>query len=159
MQTILNYEAAKAVLAGIANYLDADFDQLGISPIDFKLTYDPVIWRTEQRLRVVRTLEALLYGTTSMLGLSRLQLPAEYIAAIVATFVAPCNRKLACIYLADIGTGRRAEDLAQGVSTEQVSPEQLFALVFLLSQNDAGTQARQQFAQRLGLAVAASVKA
>lgn len=154
----LNYEAAKAVITQIANYLEADFDALGVSPDDFKITHQPVLWRAEQRIRVIRTLEALMFGSAGMLGLARLKLPAEFIAAIVATFVAPCNRKLACYYLEDVSTGGRAEDMAAGITTENVTAAQLFALVILLSQEEAATKARQDFAVRIGFAVAQSVK-
>lgn len=153
----LNYEAAKAVMTSIAQYLEADFDQLGVSPDDFKLTYQPVIWRSEHRIRVIRTLEALMFGTAGMLGLARIKLPAEFIAAIVATFVAPCNRRLATMYLDDVGTGGRAEDMAAGLTFEAVGPERLFALVVLLSQED-NTKVRQDFATRIGYAVTQSVK-
>lgn len=153
MQHGLNYEAAKAVMVAIAKYLDADFDQLGITPADFRMTYDEVIWRGEQRIRVIRTLEALLFGTAGMMGIPRGKLPAEFVAGVVTGFVAPCNRRLACYYLEEIGTGGRAEDMAAGLSFEPVGADRLFALVVLLSQEEGATKVRQDFATRLGFTV------
>lgn len=149
----LSVSTALATMRAIPEYLSADYDALGILPEDFNLVHGDSIWRSEHRVRVSRTLEGLLYGVTSMLGLGRLSVPAEYVAAIIATLVGPANRQTACIWLAEIGgTGARSLDLAAAKAAGEVDvvgASQLFALVLELSSTDESNSVRQRFTDRL----------
>jgi len=150
----LNYAVAHGVMKSIAQYTSADFDSLGITPEDYKLAHGDTMWTRENRRRVVATLDALIYGTIDVLGMGRFAVPTEYVAAILATFVAPLNRQVACIWMAEQGTtGSKASDLAaagQVASTvDKSTPSQLFALVILLSQDDASTEVRQKFEAKM----------
>lgn len=150
----LAYEAALATMSSIADYTSADFDTLGISYQDFNLVYGNTQWTRDQRRRVTQTLDALLFGTLDVIGLPRIAVPAEYVAAVISSFVAPANRQIACIWLAEQrATGPRAIDLAaagvEALHVDPVSASQLFALVILLSENDRSSEVRQSFAQRM----------
>jgi len=150
----LSVGTSLAVMSQIAQYASADFDSLGILPQDYDLAHGDAPWIRDQRLRVVKTLEALMFGTLDVMGVSRFALPAEYVAAIIATFVSPCNRMVACQWIAENGsTIARAQDLAaQGIQASQVDkcqPSKLFALVCLLTENDASTEARASFESRI----------
>jgi len=143
-------------MRSIAEYTSADFDSLGISPEDYKLANGNTSWQREQRRRVVTTLDALIFGTVDVLGLGRFQIPTEYVAAIVSTFVSPVNRMVCCTWLAEQGTtGARAQDLAvagQVASTvDKSTPSQLFALVCQLSETDESAQVRKQFESRMNV--------
>jgi len=150
----LSFAVAHSVMTSIASYTAADFHSLGITPEDYKLTNGNTQWVREHRRRVTQTLDALIFGTIDALGLGRFQVPTEYVAPIIATFVAPGNRMVACIWLAEQGTtGARAADLSvagQVASTvDKSTPSQLFALVCELSQTEASSSVRKQFEQRM----------
>lgn len=163
MQGNLSYETALATLKVIDQYAAADFDTLGISQSDFELVSDRKVWLRAHIPVVMRTFNALLYGTLEVQGIPKIIVPAEYVAAVVASFVAPENRMLACVWLAqEHKTGASAIELsARAHSTAQMgttSGDQLFALVLQLSNNDASTEARKNFRARLGLAVEISTR-
>lgn len=149
----LSYESALGTMRAIAAYTSADFDALGIQPQDFALTYEATPWTRDNRRRVMATLDALLFGTLDVMGLPRIAVPAEYAAAIISTFVAPLNRQVACVWMAEgrVG-GRSAMDLAAGGNEGDVDPasaSQLFSLCVLLSDTDVSTAVRQQFRARM----------
>lgn len=155
----LHTEAAIGTMKAIADYTSADFSVLGITEDDFQLTYAPAPWKREHRRRVTQTLDALLFGTLDQMGLPRIAVPAEYVAAVIATFVAPCNRMVSCLWLAEQrATGARAMDLAaagmEGAYVDPVSASQLFALVISLSDTDRSTEVRANFKSRMDKRVA-----
>lgn len=154
----LSYETALATLRIIDQYTSADFDTLGINEQDFEYASGPQPWRRDNINRVMRTLNALTFGTLEVMAMPKIVVPAEYIAAIVSSFVHPANRMVACVWLAqERQTGVGALELsARNQTTSQMDPasaDQLFALVIALSDNDASTEARKNFRHRLGLAV------
>lgn len=154
----LSYETALATLRIIDQYTSADFDTLGINQQDFEYASGPQPWRRDNITRVMRTLNALTFGTLEVMAMPKIVVPAEYVAAIVSTFVHPANRMVACVWLAqERQTGVGALELsARNATTSQMDPasaDQLFALVCQLSDTDASTEARANFRTRLGLAV------
>jgi hypothetical protein len=153
----LSYEAALQVLKVIDKYTAADFDALGITESDFEIASGNAPWRRDQLIRVMRTLNALVYGSLEVLALPKIRVPSEYVAAIVASFVHPSNRMIACTWLAmEKQTGAGAMDMSSRNTTQEIehaSAEQLFSLVIALSDTEASTDARKSFRKRLGLAV------
>lgn len=149
----LSFEQAHAVMKVISDYTSADFETLGVTPEDYALAASQNLWLNQHRPRVERVMEALLYGTTDLLGIGRIELPAEYIAAVVSTFIAPGNRRTACTWLSERKlSGTAANQLATGLASVQMSPassQQLFALVIALSETDASTEARKNFTTRI----------
>lgn len=108
---------------------------LNISAEDVALCKGATAWSTTDRPRVRRVLDAYLYGCVDALGLPRFELPAEYVAAIIAVFVHPCNYFAACTWI----TGAVSqEELLSGKSGkvpegfEKVKPSQLFAIIIEL---------------------------
>lgn len=156
MKINLSYETALATLKVIDQYAAADFDTLGISQQDFELASNVTVWLRPHLPVVMRTLNALIFGTLEVQGIGKIVVPSEYVAAIVATFVAPPNRMLACQWLAqERQTGVGAIELSSRANVAEVqrtTGDQLFALVLQLSNHDASSEARRNFRQRLGLA-------
>lgn len=150
----LNYSAALATMQAISEYTSADFEQLGILPADYKLAASDKPWIRDNRRKVVTVLDALLFGTLDVMGLPRIAVPSEYVAAIVSTFVAPSNRMTACLWLAEQRmTGAKAMDLAsrgaEAAETDPTAGSQLFALVCLLSDNDSSNEVRQKYLAKM----------
>lgn len=154
----LSRATARSVLRTIDKYTVADFDGLGITQQHFELATGEQPWRRDHIHAVMKTLNAILFGTLEQLAMPKIQVPAEYVAAIVASFVAPGNRMVACVWLAsERKTGVGALELAARAHTDELVPTsatQLFALVVELSDTDESTQARLNFLDRLGLAFA-----
>ena len=113
--------------------------KLGVTEEDFTLMTGDTVWTADIRPPIRRALEVCIYGVVDMIGLPRFELPAEYIAAIISTFVAPVNYFPACTWLAG---GLSNEDIIQGrdaeavMGFEKVTPQLLFALVVEL-ENEA----------------------
>lgn len=108
---------------------------LGITEDDVSIVTSDEPWLTSDRPVVRKTLDAFIYGTIEALGLARFQLPSEYIAAVISTFVSPCNYFPACTWVTG---GVSNEELANGVrgvapqGFEESTPQKLFALVLEL---------------------------
>ena len=99
---------------------------LGITAVDFEFVTGSVPWTREDRGRVRAVLDAVCHGVVDLLGAPRLNLPAEYMAAVLVTFVKPVNMHLACLWCERQAS---AEDITEGGSVEAVSADKLFALV------------------------------
>lgn len=148
----INYAAASGVLTVIADELNPDLQSLGITKQDHQKTVGNDAWLRDNRAGVVRTLKAVLFGSTEILGLPPITLPTEYIAAVITAFVAPKNRMTACHWLSDESiTGVLAQDLANpnGGGLEISKPSTLFAIVTMLSNESETGAAREQFNQRM----------
>lgn len=103
-------------------------------------------WIASQRADIRASLETLCHSSTEVMGLPRFELPAEYVAAVIAVFVHPCNIAVACSWME--GRLPRAMDLhGRGDSTpqgmEHLTASQLFAMVLdILGNQDTGPVAR-----------------
>lgn len=152
----LSFETARATLKVIDQYMAADFDTIGVSQSDFELTSNSAVWLRPHLPVVMRTLNALIFGSLEVQGIGKIIVPSEYVAAVIASFVAPPNRILACIWLAqERQTGVGALELSARATPAEIvrtTGDQLFALVLQLSNDDAASEARRNFRNRLGLA-------
>lgn len=125
----------------------------GVAKPDFDLVTRREPWLGTDRERVVRVLNSLLFGSLDLLGLPRIQAPAEYIAAVLVTFVAPVNYQLACRFFEQ---SRPVDDLALNPGSqamETVTASQLFAMVIDLYDPAALSQTAAAFEKRVGLAI------
>lgn len=138
----------------IVEYVDTDLTPLGITQEDQDITMGETSWLASDRPQVTRTIEALVHGTLNAEGIGHIKVPAEYIAAVLATAIAPCNQRKACIYLQDYGQiGQPAMEHASGSTFEPVTADQLFSLV-VLANGDKHTGAfRTALASRMEVAL------
>lgn len=147
-----------ALLRSIEQYTPADFDLLGITKEQFEQASQPVPWRRENLNQVMRTLNCVLFGTLEVMAIPKIVVPSEYVAAHIVAIVAPANRMLACIWLAqERQTGVGALELSarqnQSAQYDPTSADTLFALVCLLSDTEEANFARDRFRVRLGLRI------
>lgn len=154
----LSVASAMALLRAIEQYTPADFDLLGITQEQFEMASQPAPWRRENLSIVMRTLNCILFGTLEVMGVPKIVVPSEYVAAHVVAIVNPANRMLACIWLAqERQTGVGALELAarqqQTSQYDPTSADHLFALVCLLSDTEEANFARDRFRVRLGLRI------
>lgn len=155
MKTQLSFATAYAVQKVFGDFLSADFQALGITPMDWELLKQSTPWRRDQTQRVLRTISAVVYGTLEVMNMPKFNVPAEFVACTLAATVHPGNMFVACQWLAyERLTGVPADDLAERTTTgwEQSTPEQLLALVLKLMNSDANEKARKDFEYRVGVA-------
>lgn len=156
--TNLSFESAYALLKRIDQYVAADFDALGITPQDFQLVANDAPWRRDNLNRVMRTMNALLFGTLEVMGMPKIVIPSEYLAAIITAVVAPANRMVCCVWMAqERQTGIGAlEQSARSQATSQLDPtsaDALFALVVMLTDSNGSNEARIRMHKKLGVAI------
>lgn len=154
----LSLVTVKSIMKRIGNMVNADFQTLGVTEQDYQTTIDDADWAVSNKRTVVNVVEALLFSTLDNAGIPQHAMPAEFIAAVVGTFIAPNNQLLACNWIAErSNTGYAIGELATGAepaSLQQVSPAQLFALLQLAEAD--GTKARKDFQKRILQSVSAT---
>lgn len=132
------------------------FQSLGITPEDFELLTGKTIWVAGDRHRVRSCLDAACAGVMDVVGVPRFEMPAEYIAAVIACFVAPANVLTACRWM----ERQRAGDELRGATSgsELVDPSQVFALVLLIYDDKETGEIRQAFEKLVNGAIKRSTE-
>ena len=151
----IDYRTAVGVLRMMAERAMVDsIASFGISEADWKLVTGPKPWIGLDRARVCRVLDSLIFGSMDLAGLPRFRVPAEYVSAVLVTFVSPNNLMLACAWREQSPS---ADDLSRidGVGAEPVRAHQLFALCTRLhSQNGIEkSSAQAAFEKHVGAAI------
>lgn len=103
---------------------------LSLSQSDKDLLMSDVLWLPSERARAARLVEQCCFGSLDALGLQRFQLPAEWIASVIAHFVEPINWQVAAFSLCN---GTIDLDQALGGEIEPVKAEKLYSMVLLAS--------------------------
>jgi len=133
----------KSLLAG-------SLDAYGVSVPDYKMVTGDRPFVGADRMRVSRTLQSLTYGALDAMGIPRFEVPAEYAAAIIATFVHPVNLLVACVFCDRL---QPSDGVLGDGDGELTSPQELFALVVqFLEDPGVSSKAKEQFNKRVGLA-------
>lgn len=144
-----NYMVARNAMLLIKNGAASDaFEALGISTIDFELCCGDSPWIGADRGRICSILSMLTHGTLDVVALPRIEVPAEFMAGVISTFVAPGNLGVACRWME---AGDTAESIASGGSLEAVTAARLFALCCMLAADAPAAQAAWR--KRTGRAV------
>lgn len=149
----LNYQVARGAMSMIANQARiGHLDNIGISIEDFEKVNGQVPWMAVDRNRVTLALNTMLTSTLDVIGLPRFQLPAEYMAAGIALFVAPINVHSACRFIERPGS---SESLGRGVDEpERCTAQQLFALIVQLVSDPERSAAKHMFERNTGIKLA-----
>ncbi|UOF78724.1 scaffold protein [Microviridae sp.] len=158
MTSNVSLTTALALMRQMDKLTAADFDSIGVTDQDWNITCGEGVFLRNDIPVVVRTLNSLIFGTLEMQGISKIVVPVEYVAPVIAVFVKPQNWHLACIYLAQenrIGPSALELSARQGNpgEVEKCSADQLFALVALIVADGGHVEVRQRFAKRMSLAV------
>lgn len=150
-----SFATALATMRQIVDYTSGEFAALGVSEDDLELTHGEMMWQRQHVHTVLKTLNSLMFGTLEIMGMPKINIPAEFQAALIATFVAPVNRIGCCILFEQEnkigGVASEIANNAENFGVDRVARDQLFALVLELSSRDESTQARLDFKERLGL--------
>lgn len=148
-KTVVSLEVTKNCMRLIRDGLASDaFEALGISRADFELCCSSHPYIGADRPRITQVLNALTHGTLDVVGLPRIEVPAEFRAAVIACFVHAGNLAVACRWLE---SGFTAGDISAGGDVEPVTARQLFALCVQMV--DDGSTAQAAWRKRTGRAV------
>ena len=124
---------------------------LGITDTDYSLVIGHTPWVAAQRARVRQTLDTLAAGVMDITGVPRFEMPAEFYAALIISFVSPINMQMACRWL----EGHRSRDSIAGLSADSnpPKPEVVFCFVCDLYTTEGAKQIRAQFEKNVGLSI------
>ena len=120
---------------------------MGINDADWDLLTGSRSWVAPDRSRVTAMLQDLVFGSMDVAQLPRMNIAAEYQAAVIVAFVGPNNIGKAAHWLS--GAMPTNEALAAGVEADNVTPDQLFALC-LEAYNDDISSFKALFESALG---------
>ena len=126
----VSYEMLIGSMRVIADGINMNsLEAQGLSRQEFKFVSSKQPWVGSDRVKVQRILSALLQGTLDVIGLPRMQLPAEYAASVINFFVHPCNYMTACVWCERVYSSESILDNQE--LKEDYSPDELFALVLI----------------------------
>lgn len=140
---------AMKLLAG-SSYTEI-FGSLGITKEEFEKVTRASCWVSQDRGEVRKTLDALCAGVMDVTGVPRFEMPAEYVAAVIVSYVNPTNIQVACRWM----EGQRPAEVVRGASSTpgQVDPAQLFVLCCMLYDDEACAEVAQLFEKRVSSAL------
>ena len=134
--------------------INGDLATFGVTDSDWTLLRQATPWTADKRSTVERIFHALVFGAMDAQGIARVNPPAEYIAAVLSTFVNGANLITACRW---VETFTPAEDIANGAPYEPATPDQLFSMCCMLEHQTGDIASR--FEKKMGLAQAKAAKA
>ena len=154
----LSLNIAHALFSRIDEYTVGDFAALGINKQDFMKLSQDLPWRRDEIRNTMRTFNALMFGSLEIMGVPKMTVPAEYVGAVIAATVNPANQMLACVWLsAERSTGAGALEMSARGETnpsyDQVTGEQLFAIVLGLQSTEDSNEIRTRFRTKFGLRI------
>lgn len=130
-----NYSICYAAMAVISDTVKkVGIQSLGINQDDFDKTTGEAVWMSADRPVATRTIQQLCYGVMDAQNVPRIDLPAEYLAGIIALYVSPVNRFAACGWSA--GEMLSVDLASRNEAPERFDASRLFALVLLASSKD-----------------------
>jgi len=152
----LSYEAMMATMSDVVAMAPADLEALGATDLDIKLVAQAVPWQRTQIPRVTRTIMTVCVGVLELHGIPRCTVPAEHLAAVIATLVHPVNRIVACVWLAEEKIAS-ATAMAYGADNPtqmaKITADQLRGLVVLGSHNEKSNTVRKAWANKFKIAI------
>ena len=105
----------------------------GVSQDLFDKVKGDTPWKGSDRMEVSRCILALMHGICDIVGVPRIRLCAEYVAASIASFVHPVNTKLACNWVeVKESAAEMPGSNEKSVKHELITADKLHALVVLL---------------------------
>ncbi len=150
---MLTLAIAKGAMYALSRGTGTDIlESIGILPKELELAQGDISWTAQQRPQVVKTLDALTFGTMDVLGLPRFTVPAEFTGAVIVMYTTPINWMVACRWLEG---GSKAQDLSNpngnngGESAEPATAAQLFSICLQLQNDGIVAECRAAFEKKV----------
>ena len=126
----------------------------GIEPYDWEILTSRENWSPDQARSMRNVIASIVEVSMTIAGLPAIPLPGQYVAAVIAEVVAPCNRMVACARAPDTFDATDASGIVGTHEIKPITPQQLMALVLAYS----GGLGDEPAALRLPREVAEKVK-
>lgn len=101
----------------------------GVSAMDMDYLRGSGLWAQDMRTKMRTTLDSLIYGTLDIAGLPRVDVPAELVAAIVASVVDPINWMTCAAWLEGLKPARDLKEPGESVQIERVNAGRMLTLI------------------------------
>ena len=105
----------------------------GIEQSHWELLTQSEYWTPDQARAIRSILANVIEVSMTIAGMPPIPLPGQYVAAVIATVVAPCNRMLACVKAPDTFDAAMASGFMGSPEVQDMTPQQLMALVIAYS--------------------------
>lgn len=105
----------------------------GIDQYDWDILTQSEYWSPEQARNMRSVIANVVEVSMTIAGMPAIPLPGHYVAALIATVVAPCNRMVACVKAPDTFDGAIAAGIESTHQVKEMSVQQLMALVLAYS--------------------------
>ena len=119
----------------------------GLTDGDWEVVTGADPWLSGDRHIARRAVEALVFGSMDAVGIARFEPPAEYIAAVIAFFVAPVNLIAAASYMS--GKMPTSDTLHTQADYDNIDPSHLLSLISQVSSQDL-EKFRRRFEESVG---------
>ena len=111
----------------LMSMIKAQIDTAQVDPLGLKVLSQPTMWLSSDRATVRNTFDGLVFQSLDLLGLPRIALPVEYVAAAIVAFVHPANYFAACQW--SESHGATTDEMALSGEYDRFSARELFAVV------------------------------
>lgn len=107
--------------------------QHGIEPAQWELLTQHEYWTPDQARQIRTILANVVEVSMTIAGMPAIPLPGQYVAALIAEVVGPCNRMVACTKAPDTFDAEVASGIQMTHKVQDMSVQQLMALVIAYS--------------------------
>lgn len=114
----------------------------GLTQTDWDLLTQKEHWTPDQARQTRNVLAGVVETALTIAGMPAIPLPGQYVAAVIATVVAPANRFVACTKAPDTFDAHAASGILEQFEIKPMRVEQLMALVMAYSGGYAGEPQR-----------------
>lgn len=144
---------AQKLAAGQCKYTTLH-KQHGIEEHHWKLLTQSEYWTPDETRQMRSILASVVEVSMTIAGMPAIPLPGQYVAALIAEVVAPCNRLLAAHKTPDTFDAEAASGIMQAHEVKEMPREQMMALVMAYSGNFPGEPKAQKLPKRLETEIA-----
>ena len=105
----------------------------GIDPTHWEILTQKEYWTPDQARQIRSILANVVEVSMTISGMPAIPLPGQYVAAVIASVVAPCNRMVACVKAPDTFDADAASGILDTHEVKEMPVQQLLALVVAYS--------------------------
>ena len=110
----------------------------GIDPHHWEILTQDEYWSPDQARQIRAILANALEVCMTISGMPAIPMPGQYVAALIAEVVAPCNRMVACMKAPDTFDAEAASGILGPVEIKPMEYQQLLGLVTIYSSGHFG---------------------
>ena len=126
----------------------------GLEQAEWELFTQEEYWTVDQARSMRTILASVVEASMTIAGMPAVPLPGQYVAAVIAECVAPCNRMVACMKSPDTFDAADASGLMRTSEVKPMTHQQLMALVMYYSGGAQGEPGAHKLPRSLATSIA-----